>query len=81
LKENPSSKLKHVAAYHDFNIKTLLNRYYGRTLVAKDSHPESRKLTPEEAQAVVEKRDTLGFPPKHKELARTVVPMLNINKV
>jgi hypothetical protein len=48
LKENPNSKLKHVAAYHGLNNKTLLNRYYGRTLAARESHPESRKLAPEE---------------------------------
>jgi hypothetical protein len=80
LRENPDSKLKHVAAFHGLNRKTLFNRYYGRTQAARDAHPESRKLAPEEENAViewVEKRDTLGFPPKHKELTRMVVSMLN----
>jgi len=64
LKENPNSKLKHATAYHGLNNKTLFNRYYGHTPAARESHPESRKLIPEEERAVVkwvEKRDTLGF--------------------
>jgi hypothetical protein len=80
LRESPDSKLKHVAAFHGLNRKTLFNRYYGRTQAARDAHPESRKLAPEEENAViewVEKRDTLGFPPKYKELTRMVVSMLN----
>jgi hypothetical protein len=54
LRENPDSKLKLVAAYHGFNSKTLFNRCCGRTQAARDAHPESRKLVPEEEQAVVE---------------------------
>jgi hypothetical protein len=78
--ENPDSKLKHVAAFHGLNRKTLFNLYYGRTQAARDAHPESGKLAPEEENAViewVEKRDTLGLRPKHKELTRMVVSMFN----
>ena len=60
--------------------RTLFNWYHGRTLAARVSHPEPRKLTPEEEKAVVkwmEKRDTLGFPPGYKGLVIMVVSLLN----
>jgi len=80
LKENSGSQLKHVAAYYGPNSKTLFNRYYGCTQDVRDAHPESRELAPLDEQYVaewVEKRDIFVFRPKHKELTRMVVSMLN----
>jgi hypothetical protein len=80
LRENPDSKLKHVAAYHGHNSKTFFNRYYGSTRAVRDGHPESRKLTPEE-EAGFSRMDGqarhFGISPKHKELTGMVVSMLN----
>ena len=44
------------------------------------SHPEELVLTPDQEELVerwVEKRDSFGYPPKHKELVRMVESMLN----
>ena len=76
LRENPKSKLKNVASANGLTRKTLYNRYYGRTHAARAAHPEQQVLTTAQEEAVVrwvERRDALGFPPKHKELVRMVV--------
>ena len=64
LKENPKAKLKHIAASHGLNRKTLYNRYYGKTHAARAAHPECRTLSDEGEKGVegwVEKRDALGI--------------------
>ena len=55
-------------------------RYYGRTQAARAAHPEVLVLTPDQEESVerwAEKRGSLGYPPKHKELVRMVKSMLN----
>jgi len=54
LGDDPGAKLKHVAAAHGISRNILTNRYYGHTQAARDTHPESRKLSPDEEKAVVE---------------------------
>ena len=73
LKENPKAKLKHIAACHGLNRKTLYNFYNGKTHAVRAAHPECRTLSDEEEKGIedwVEKRDALGHLPKHKELMR-----------
>ena len=82
LKDNPESKMKHVAAraHYGLNRDTLHNRYYGKTQAARAAHPEQRSLAEEQERSVeewVEKRDALGYPLKHKELRRVVVRILD----
>ena len=79
LKENPESKMKHVAAHYGLSRDSLHN-YYGKTQAARAAHPEQRPLTEKQERSVegwVEKRDALGYPPKHKELRRVIVQILN----
>ena len=75
LKENPESKIKHVAAHYGLTRDTLHNRYYGKTQAARAVHPEQRSPTKEQERSLeqwVGKQDALGSPPKHKELRRMV---------
>ena len=72
LKENPESKMKLVAAHYGLNGDTLDNRCYGKTQAARAVHQDQRSLT-EGQGGSVEKRDALGYPPKHKELRRVIV--------
>ena len=58
----------------------ICNRYCGRTQAARAAHPGELVLTLDQEESVerwVENRDSLGCPPKHKELVRMVELMLN----
>ena len=80
LKTSPESKISHIAAHYKLSRGTIYNRYYGRAQAARAVHPEELVLTPDQEELVerwVEKRDSLGYPPKHKELVRMVESMLN----
>lgn len=55
LKENPDSKMKHIAAHYGLSRDTLHNRYYGKTLQeARAAHPEQRSLKEEQERSVEE---------------------------
>ena len=61
-------------------LYALHNRYYGKTQIARTAHPEQRSLVEEQERSVeerVEKRDAPGYPPKHNELWRMIVRILN----
>ena len=72
--------MKHIAAHYGLDRDTLHNGYYGKTQAARAAHPEQRSLTEEQERSVeewVEKWDALGHPPKHNELRRMIVQILN----
>ena len=82
FKSNPEAKLSHVAVHYEINRKTLYNRLNGKTQPAREAHADQMMLMPEEEISVlewVEKRDALGFPPKHKELVCMVINLHNKN--
>ena len=71
LESSPEFKISHIAAHHSLSRGTIYNRYYGRTQATRAAHPEELVLTPDQEESVerwVEKRDSLGYSPKHKEL-------------
>jgi hypothetical protein len=79
FKSSPKTRLNNTARANGLSRKTLYNRYYGHTHAARSAHLERRGINEEENAVVqwLEKRNSMSFPPKHKELVRMLVAVIN----
>ena len=79
INDHPDAKLLHIAKANHLAPNTIYNRLNHRTQDARSAQADVQNLSLEENAVVrwVESRDSLGLPPKHEELRRMALHIIN----
>jgi len=79
VKENPNSKLSHIASAHGINRRTLSDRINGKRKPRREAHREEQVLTDAEEEVLKQRIlewDAFGMPPKHSHVLKMATEIL-----